>query len=118
LCRGARLAPQNRTILLYFRGYSAEDQQPFGRGRYEWSFGVRQEMFRAYRGRYNDTGILLDTLEHGQWDSWHLRQMMRSVFCLAPSGWGWGMRTTQAVLMGCIPVVIQVCFLTSLLAHL
>lgn len=32
---------------------------------------------------------------------------MDSIFCLAPSGWGWGGRMKAAVLHGCIPVVIQ-----------
>jgi len=80
------LVAQERTILLYFRGFSADGQPLFGRGGYEWSFGVRQEMFRRYRGRYKETGILLDTMENEPADSWHLRQMMRSLFCLAPRG--------------------------------
>jgi hypothetical protein len=28
-------------------------------------------------------------------------------YCLAPYGWGWGIRLTQMVLLGCVPVVIQ-----------
>jgi hypothetical protein len=34
-------------------------------------------------------------------------RMRRAVFCLAPSGHGWGVRITYAMLTGCIPVVIQ-----------
>jgi hypothetical protein len=28
-------------------------------------------------------------------------------FCLAPYGWGWGIRLTQTLLLGCVPVIIQ-----------
>ncbi|KAG2454703.1 hypothetical protein HYH02_000540 [Chlamydomonas schloesseri] len=33
--------------------------------------------------------------------------MVASRFCLAPSGWGWGLRLLQAVACGCVPVVVQ-----------
>lgn len=32
--------------------------------------------------------------------------MRRSVFCLAPTGQGWGVRLKQAIFAGCIPVVV------------
>jgi hypothetical protein len=28
-------------------------------------------------------------------------------YCLAPYGWGWGIRLAQVMLSGCVPVVIQ-----------
>jgi hypothetical protein len=28
-------------------------------------------------------------------------------FCLAPYGWGWGVRLSQIILAGCVPVIIQ-----------
>jgi hypothetical protein len=28
-------------------------------------------------------------------------------YCLAPYGWGWGMRLSQVILSGCVPVIIQ-----------
>ena len=34
-------------------------------------------------------------------------QMLRSRFCLAPSGAGWGMRAVHAAVMGCVPVMLQ-----------
>ena len=34
--------------------------------------------------------------------------MRASVFCLAPSGHGWGNRIVHAMVTGCIPVIIQV----------
>ena len=34
-------------------------------------------------------------------------QMLRSRYCLAPSGAGWGMRAVHAAVMGCVPVMLQ-----------
>jgi hypothetical protein len=34
------------------------------------------------------------------------RDMSLSVFCLAATGAGWGVRFQQSIMMGCIPVVI------------
>ncbi|KAG2488197.1 hypothetical protein HYH03_013191 [Edaphochlamys debaryana] len=31
----------------------------------------------------------------------------RAKFCLAPSGFGWGVRLTQVMMTGCVPVIIQ-----------
>ncbi len=28
-------------------------------------------------------------------------------YCLAPYGWGWGIRLSQIILSGCVPVIIQ-----------
>lgn len=58
--------------------------------------------------------VLMETYDLGNYDLWHLRQMLQSKFCFAPAGWGWGMRAPQTVIMGCIPVVIQVgCWYTK-----
>ena len=32
---------------------------------------------------------------------------LRSIFCLCPSGTGWGMRVFHSIALGCIPVIIQ-----------
>jgi len=71
----------------------------------------------ATTGRVNETGVVVETMEKGPWDYWHLRQMLRSVFCLGPAVCGWGMQRAAGRLMGCIPVVIQVhpCSLSPLL---
>ena len=34
-------------------------------------------------------------------------EMLRARFCLAPSGTGFGMRAYHALILGCVPVVIQ-----------
>ena len=107
----ARASPDpapKRDILAFFRGFSGEGSQAWEG--YTWSFGVRQNLFKVFEGRENETGMLIQG-STGQ-VSGFLEMMERSVFCIAPSGWGWGMRTTQAVILGCIPVVIQVRLVT------
>eukprot|EP00897_Mesotaenium_endlicherianum_P002165 jgi/Mesen1/1977/ME000147S01071 len=106
-------ADAERDLLLYFKGYPAFDAQVWtsrGKGyrQYMWSFGVRQRMFEIWEGRENETGIVLDrTGLNGALYGGYLEGMARSVFCFSPAGWGWGMRTTQALQAGCIPVIIQ-----------
>ena len=71
-----------------------------------YSFGVRWEIYRRFH----------------QEPSFHLRatdllpppprlslddQMLRTIFCLCPSGTGWGMRVFHSAALGCIPVIIQ-----------
>ena len=34
-------------------------------------------------------------------------EMLRSQFCLAPTGTGFGTRTVIAIVLGCIPVIVQ-----------
>lgn len=36
------------------------------------------------------------------------KDMLRSKFCLCPTGYGWGIRFTQAMHTGCVPVIVQV----------
>lgn len=51
-----------------------------------------------------------------------LFEMAQSQFCLAPTGYGWGVRLKQSLIAGCIPVVIadeiEVCSRLSTLFHL
>lgn len=54
----------------------------------------------------DDSRFKLEELRFGGSD--YLAEMANSLFCLAPSGHGWGTRATQAVILGCVPVVIQV----------
>lgn len=37
------------------------------------------------------------------------QDMRRSVFCLHPTGGGWGLRLIEAVQNGCIPLIVQAC---------
>ena len=38
---------------------------------------------------------------------WKISQMRDSIFCLCPSGWGYGWRIYLAVAMSCVPVLVQ-----------
>lgn len=103
--RDTATAMDRKDILLYFRGsdYSEDKGRP---GEYRMSFGARQEMAAHFKGTFEKTGILIEGM-NGHVNS-YLEEMRRSTFCFAPAGWGWAMRTTQAVIMGCIPLIIQV----------
>jgi hypothetical protein len=46
------------------------------------------------------------------WDEYE-SAMRAAKFCFAPYGHGWGMRLSEAVAMGCIPVIVQVCACVS-----
>lgn len=47
----------DRTILLYFRGFTGKSTEPWGRANYTWSFGTRQELSDHFLGRFNETGV-------------------------------------------------------------
>ncbi|KAL1518768.1 hypothetical protein AB1Y20_003052 [Prymnesium parvum] len=34
-------------------------------------------------------------------------EMLRAKYCLCPTGTGWGMRAVHAVILGCVPVIVQ-----------
>ena len=71
-----------------------------------YSFGVRWEVYRrfhsedGFRLRATD---LLPPPPHTSLDA----EMLRSQFCLCPSGTGWGMRVFHSAVLGCVPVIIQ-----------
>ena len=48
----------------------------------------------------------MDRHEDGEQGGNVYRDMSLSIFCLAPTGAGWGVRMQQSVMNGCIPVVI------------
>jgi len=71
-----------------------------------YSFGVRYEVYRRFK---DEPRFLLRATEFiPPPPSLNLDQaMLTSVFCLCPSGTGWGMRAFHAAVLGCIPVVVQ-----------
>ncbi|GAQ89252.1 Exostosin family protein [Klebsormidium nitens] len=97
-----RIGLRNRTNWFYFAGSSGRLAESTGTGRKEYSFGVRQAVFDHFE---DDNRFKLEELRFGASD--YLAEMANSLFCLAPSGHGWGTRATQAVILGCVPVVIQ-----------
>ena len=71
-----------------------------------YSFGVRWEVYRRFHaepGFHLRATDLLPGPPHADLDTLTLR----SIFCLCPSGTGWGMRVFHSVALGCIPVIIQ-----------
>lgn len=71
-----------------------------------YSFGVRWEIYRRFHAEpgFNLRATdLLPPPPHRSNDD----QMLASVFCLCPSGTGWGMRVFHSAALGCIPVIIQ-----------
>ena len=71
-----------------------------------YSFGVRWEVYRRFHaepGFQLRATDLLPPPPHVSLDT----EMLRSIFCLCPSGTGWGMRAFHAAVLGCIPVIIQ-----------
>mmetsp|Transcript_13903 Transcript_13903/g.42397 ORF Transcript_13903/g.42397 Transcript_13903/m.42397 type:complete len:751 (-) Transcript_13903:639-2891(-) len=71
-----------------------------------YAFGVRHEVYKRH---HKEPGFnlratdLLPPPPRADLDELTLR----SIFCLCPSGTGWGMRAFHAVALGCIPVIIQ-----------
>jgi hypothetical protein len=56
--------------------------------------------------------------EGGMLPGQYAHMLNSSKFCLAPSGYGWGIRLNYYVVAGCVPVIIQVCGVSSLYACL
>lgn len=93
-----------RTILMYFIGFLGGLINNAG---YKWSFGVRERIYELFGGKDEETGMYIR--KTGDPDIMPFMDgMTKSIFCLAPSGFGFGVRGIEAVIMGCIPVVIQV----------
>jgi hypothetical protein len=71
-----------------------------------YSFGVRWEVYSRHHaepGFHLRATDLLPGPPHADLD----RETRGSVFCLCPSGTGWGMRVFHAIALGCVPLIIQ-----------
>ncbi|KAG2489763.1 hypothetical protein HYH03_011714 [Edaphochlamys debaryana] len=91
----------NRTALFFFAG-GVRFNEP------AYSGGARQELalhlkkvFNESEANYTDV-----TFKEGYIDDYK-GLYLHSKFCLAPHGFGFGIRLTEAMLSGCIPVIIQ-----------
>eukprot|EP00884_Botryococcus_braunii_P004845 jgi/Botrbrau1/14361/Bobra.0014s0016.1 len=83
--------------LLFFAG----DVRPYDPG---YSHGVRQALFKMFA---NQTGFALyDSSKRPLEFSEMLAMMDQSLFCLAATGAGWGVRLKLAAMMRCIPLII------------
>ncbi|PNH05450.1 hypothetical protein TSOC_008269 [Tetrabaena socialis] len=88
-----RSAP--RDLLLSFDGFSKEDMV--------YSAGVRQG-FLALFGNTTRPDVAINK---GREPGADPATMLRSRFCFAPQGQGWGVRLSQAVISGCVPVLVH-----------
>ena len=74
-----------------------------------YSLGVRQAVYRAHR---HHPRFLIMTFDNGVLEkvptSVHVRNYATSKFCLAPAGYGFSSRQYECVLVGCVPIIIQV----------
>ena len=76
-----------------------------------YSRGIRQEWARLF-GDSEDANVRIVSKhpKHENEDSYradYFKDMTTSKFCLAPPGWAtWTPRVFEAMLMGCIPVVV------------
>jgi hypothetical protein len=68
-----------------------------------YSFGVRQAIWQRMTA-LNDTRVTY--VDGGVAD--YAAKMRGHKYCLAPAGHGWGIRLSQYMLNGCVPVIIQV----------
>ncbi|KAG2488355.1 hypothetical protein HYH03_013045 [Edaphochlamys debaryana] len=98
----AGAAPYERDILLYFRGDVGKNRQ-----RQVYSRGIRQRLYNltiAHRW-YDKHRIFIGTPRELVGDySLHLA---RSLFCAVVPGDGYAMRFEDAVLHGCLPLIIM-----------
>eukprot|EP00899_Mesostigma_viride_P018281 jgi/Mesvir1/26454/Mv16129-RA.2 len=73
-----------------------------------YSFGVRKQFYDLYR--HHPSFLILDigvpaTSRRDHWQ--RSNGMLTSTFCFSPHGIGWGVRVYEAVVAGCIPIVIM-----------
>lgn len=83
---------KQRDMLFYFSGYSRSDMA--------YSMGVRQAVIAMF-GNSTRKDIAINKIGVGP------EAMLRTRFCLAPPGLGWGRRLTEAVFAGCVPVLVH-----------
>eukprot|EP00882_Tetradesmus_deserticola_P022294 GHRQ01024193.1.p2 GENE.GHRQ01024193.1~~GHRQ01024193.1.p2 ORF type:complete len:252 (+),score=51.38 GHRQ01024193.1:207-962(+) len=90
----AKLIPTQR--LLFFAG-GIRHHEP------GYSHGTRQELHRRFgKGQHPNV-----TIHEGSFPD-YIAAVRGSKFCVAPSGHGWGIRLSQYMAQGCVPVIIQV----------
>ncbi|GIL58226.1 hypothetical protein Vafri_13293, partial [Volvox africanus] len=84
--------PIDRHYLFYFNGYSKSDMS--------YSGGVRQGLLSMYSNLSRPDVAINKGCCTAEF-------MLKSRFCLSPLGYGWGIRLSQAMHTGCVPVLVQ-----------
>ena len=82
--------------LFYFRGQVLHTERER-----HYSFGIRQQAHRLFRGREAE-GILVSD----QHSRHYMQELRNATFCAVFPGNGWG-HLEAPIIMGCIPVVVQ-----------
>ncbi|KAG1665066.1 hypothetical protein FOA52_012485 [Chlamydomonas sp. UWO 241] len=90
---------RNRTLLFFFAGGVREDDMTI-------SGGARQAVAKVLRAHANDTEYSDILFKEGRVDNYD-QMFLNSTFCIAPYGYGWGLRLPIAVVHGCVPIITQ-----------
>uniref|UniRef100_A0A7S0RCE8 EGF-like domain-containing protein n=1 Tax=Chlamydomonas leiostraca TaxID=1034604 RepID=A0A7S0RCE8_9CHLO len=86
-----------RKVLFFFAGGIRENEP-------DYSGGVRQALHKILsQNDYPDVAFSDNVKSYGTYSD----SLRKSRFCLAVYGHGWGIRLSQAIYHGCIPVIIQ-----------
>jgi len=93
----ARTPRRTRTLLFYFNGALGLTAQFVN-----YSFGLRQQLHALARGREAEGIIVTD-----QKTPRYREYLATATFCGVLPGWGWSGRMEDALLHGCIPVILQ-----------
>ena len=72
-----------------------------------YSFGHRYSLWQRFRDRRGYRFLPSDYLPAVNRSLSLDDEILRAQYCLAPSGAGWGMRAVHALVLGCVPVVVQ-----------
>ncbi|KAG1665073.1 hypothetical protein FOA52_012492 [Chlamydomonas sp. UWO 241] len=90
---------RNRTMLFFFAGgVSHGDNKVSG--------GARQAIFKVLKAHENDATYSDILFKDGRVDNYE-QMFLDSKFCVAPYGYGWGLRLAIAVVHGCVPIITQ-----------
>ena len=101
-------APGPKARLFYFNGALGRKGggrrclRVFDANLGNYSFGLRQQLFALYGGREAEGVVVTDERSPS-----YGAALASSTFCGVLPGWGWSGRMEDAVLHGCIPVVLQ-----------
>ena len=91
-------AGPERDIFAFFRGTI------WNKGGKSYSRGLRIRMHEQLKGQ---EGVIFDEPVKDCDKDCYMQSMARSIFCLCPRGWSpWTLRAYQAMMTGCIPVLI------------
>jgi len=93
------LASGGRPNLFYFNGALGRTDQLRN-----YSFGLRQQLFALYGGAAHAArGVVVTDVKTPRYGE----MLSASKFCGVLPGWGWSGRMEDAVLHGCVPVILQ-----------